>query len=349
MNILADASLPGLEAAFPSPFRLSTFHDQKDIPEMLKSQAILLCRSTLKVNEDLIRNHSLKFVATASSGTDHLDHAFLNSKNITIIDAKGCNAVSVGDYVLACLAYLQHAKLIHCKTAAIIGMGKVGTQVHKQLSAIGFDVIAYDPPRAERDPIFKSAVIEELYHCDLLCVHAELQKNGPHPSYDLINTKFLELLKPQCVIINAARGGIVNEQALLEYDDSIIYCTDVFLNEPDINKSIVDRATLCTPHIAGHSIEAKYHAVTLVSEKLHGLLKLSLPQYEEPIKPARVYPDLSWVETVLSIYNPLKETESLKSASDLLKSFIQLRKMHHYRHNFVNYFAPASVPSWVIS
>lgn len=111
MNILADASLPGLKQAFPKPFHLTEYHHPDEIAQLLPGQDILLCRSTLKVNQSLLKNHCLQYVATASSGTDHLDHLWLGSQNIQVIDAKGSNAQAVADYVVACLAFWNNSTL----------------------------------------------------------------------------------------------------------------------------------------------------------------------------------------------------------------------------------------------
>jgi erythronate-4-phosphate dehydrogenase len=337
MNILADASLPGLDAAFPSPFKLTKYLHQDKIPDLLAGQDILLCRSTLKVDAELIRNHSLQYVATASSGSDHLDHGYLRSKNIQAIDAKGCNAASVADYVLSCLAYLDKKQKILGQTTAVIGLGMVGSQVFERLKQLGFNVKCYDPPKAGRELDFKTCSIEEILDCDVICIHAELQKEGLHPSFNLINSQVLLSLKPNCIIINAARGGIVNEQHLLDCKLPLIYCTDVYSNEPNISGAIVERATLCTPHIAGHSLEAKYNAVNIVSHKLHCILGLPLPDYAEPTKPQPINLNLDWQDFALSIYNPIEETKKLKSAADLGKAFIKLRRMHNVRHDFARY------------
>ncbi|KTD82907.1 4-phosphoerythronate dehydrogenase [Legionella waltersii] len=337
MKILADASLPGLETAFPAPFKLTKYAHQEEIPGMLSDQDILLCRSTLKVDGELIRNHSLKYVATASSGSDHIDHDYLVSKHIQAIDAKGCNAASVADYVMSCLAYLDKHKRALGKTAAVIGLGMVGSQVFKRLKRLGFTVKCYDPPKSDRESTFKTCSMEEILDCDVICIHAELQKEGLNPSFNLINAQILDSLKPNCMLINAARGGIVNEQDLIDCKLPLVYCTDVYSNEPNISKAIVERATLCTPHIAGHSLEAKYNAVTMVSHKLHTILGLPIPKCSEPQKPHPINLNLDWQDLALSIYNPINETDKLKSAEDLGKAFIELRSLHNVRHDFSNY------------
>ncbi|MCE0723097.1 4-phosphoerythronate dehydrogenase [Legionella resiliens] len=340
MNILADASLPGLDQAFPMPFRLTRYHHFDEIAGLLVGQDVLLCRANLKVNQFLLKNHCLRYVATASSGTDHLDHFWLNSQNIQIIDAKGSNARAVADYVVACLAFLEQQQPFSGNKAGIIGLGKVGAQVAVRLQAAGFEILTYDPLKAERDPAFQSCTIEELYSVDLLCIHAELHNSPPYPSAHLINQDFLARLKSGCVIVNAARGGIVNEEALLHSSKPLIYCTDVYLNEPDIDTRIINQSTICTPHIAGHSVEAKYSAVAMVSVALHQIAGLTPPQLAVPALPRDLVleKDNLWHELILKIYNPLEETLSLKHASDKKVAFLNLRKNHQTRHDFSQYF-----------
>lgn len=339
MNILADASLPGLAQAFPKPFQLTRYERPDEIAQLLPGQDVLLCRAALKVNQSLLKNHCLRYVATASSGTDHLDHLWLNSQNIQIIDAKGSNARAVADYVVACLAFLEQQHLVPGSKAGIIGLGKVGAQVASRLQAAHFEILTYDPPKAERESAFQSCCLEELYQVDLLCIHAELHHTQSYPSANLVNQNVLDQLKPGCVIINAARGGIVNEEELLHSPKPLTYCTDVYLNEPDIDKRVVDKSTICTPHIAGHSLEAKYAAVAMVSSALHQIAGLPLPQFAAPELPQVVHleKDKLWYESVLEIYNPLEETLSLKHASDKKAAFLNLRKNHQTRHDFSQY------------
>ncbi|KTD06155.1 erythronate-4-phosphate dehydrogenase [Legionella gratiana] len=339
MNILADASLPGLEQAFPKPFSVTRYYHPDELAHLLVGQDVLLCRSTLKVNRTLLENHSLRYVATASSGTDHLDHAWLNSQQIQIIDAKGSNARAVADYVVACLAFLEQHHFIQGHKAGVIGLGKVGTQVSARLQAADFQVFSYDPLKAMHEPTFQSCSLEDLYQTDLICIHAELHDNQPFPSQHLIDQNFLMQLKPGCIIINAARGGIVDENALLNQQKPLIYCTDVYFNEPTIDKHIIDKAILCTPHIAGHSVEAKYAAIAMVSASLHKIANLPLPQFFHPqiIKTIHLEKNKLWHESVLTIYNPIEETSCLKQAVDKKSAFIELRRHHQNRHDFCQY------------
>jgi erythronate-4-phosphate dehydrogenase len=340
MKILADASLPELEQAFPEPFKLTKYYHPQEIVPLLSGQDVLLCRSTLKVNQLLLKNNCLHYVATASSGTDHLDHPWLKQHNIQIIDAKGSNASSVADYVMSSLAFLQQQHLIQGNKAGIIGFGKVGAEVAARLQKADMQVLGYDPLKELREPdTFQSCSLEELYSVDLLCIHAELHNNQSFPSNNLIEKNFLSRLKTHCVLINAARGGIVNEEDLLHSAKSLIYCTDVYLNEPNIDERIVNRAHLCTPHIAGHSLEAKYAAVHMISSRLHQIAGLAAPQFPRPqINPGLNFrKDKLWYEALLELYNPLAETLSLKQAVNKKDTFVNLRKLHQNRHDFSLY------------
>lgn len=202
-----------------------------------------------------------------------------------------------------------------------------------------------DPIKATYDTSRQYVNNKDLLHCNLICVHANLHKNPPYSSYHLLNESFLSKLAVNTVIINASRGGIVNESHLLMTQNHLIYCTDVFCNEPNINSKLLEFAHLCTPHIAGHSIEAKELAVRMLAEKIihhlshdgHGQVSAltSLDQFSFK---------KGWQEQVLSIYNPLYETMHLKQANNKMHAFISQRNAHKHRHNFSFYNFHPSIP-----
>jgi erythronate-4-phosphate dehydrogenase len=333
MNILADATIPNLSLLSPV-FNLITYTSREEIHDLLPNQAILLCRSTLNVNAALLEGSHIECVATASSGIDHIDTVYLKKHGIQLLDAKGSNAQSVAEYMLATIAFLLQHKKIRGQKAGIIGVGHVGRQVLALLHALDFEVLCYDPLREILDKNFHSCSFDELASCDLLCIHANFHKTKPYPSANLLSASFLNQLKPDATIINTARGGIVNEEALLNLSKSITYCTDVYNQEPGINPNIVSMATLCTPHIAGHSIEAKAEAVVIINRKLHQQYGLPEPELSSvPQSPSIMHFAGDWQARILRWYNPLKETVMLKEASDKTLAFLSLRKAHH-RHTF---------------
>lgn len=339
MNILADASLPNLFELFKAPFRITTYTSQEEAAQLLPGHEILLCRSTLKVTPQFLADNTLQCIATASSGVDHIDSDYLKNHGIHLFDAKGCNARAVADYVVATLAYLYNNHLVQGNKAGVIGIGEVGSQVVSRLQAAGFEIICYDPLREKLDTQYDYHPLADLLSCDLLCVHANLHQTWPYPSVNLLSTDFLSQLKPGTTIINAARGGIINEEALLAINVPITYCTDVYFDEPAINEKIIDFATLCTPHIAGHSIEAKSNAVYSISQKLHHHYGLPAPHLlncgtiTSPNKAA----SLNWKDYMLSLYDPFIDTQLLKIAKDKTCAFLTQRQAHQNRHDFVAY------------
>ena len=341
MKIIADASLPHLTEWFPKPFVLTLFQNEEHLKEMLADHTILLCRSTLKVTKSLLTGSQIACVATASSGIDHIDTDYLLQRKIPWFDAKGCNARAVADYVVACLAVLHQEPFKAGTKAGVIGVGAVGEQVVARLSALECDVICFDPYKDKYDTHHRYTALKELTDCEIISVHANRHATKPYPSVDLIDKAFLAQLKPNTIFINAARGGIVNEDALCKGGYPIRYCTDVYNEEPSINAEIIRLASLCTPHIAGHSIEAKRDAVEIISTKLHNYFQLPKPSLPIPLaeyKPI-AEPSQTWQECVLSLYNPRLDTEILKAATDKKAAFLSQRKAHQYRHNFSFYEA----------
>ena len=340
VKILADASLPGLAILFQDRFSLTLYQTQQQIADVLPLHDVLLCRSTLRVDASLLTNSIIQCVATASSGTDHIDSEYLTQHHISLFDAKGSNARAVADYVVSTIAVHQPIG----KLAGVIGVGEVGSRVVKRLHAAGFKVICFDPFKAHQDKHHHYVTLDELTACDLLCIHANFHESAPFPSKNLLNTDFLAQLKPGVTLINASRGGIVDEEALLKMSQPITYCTDVYCNEPSINPRIVDFATVCTPHIAGHSIEAKQAAVVQLSQQLHQHYGFPMPSHGLPT--LKNHPVIStknnWRECILSAYTPLVDTFILKSALDKKTAFLTQRKEHQHRHDF-NYYVLSDV------
>jgi len=338
MRILADATLPHLSSLFKAPFGLTLYKTPNEIPAFLHDHDILLCRSTLRVNATLLAKSTVQCVATASSGIDHIDSEYLQKNKITLFDAKGCNARSVADYVVATLAYLYQQNKVKGRKAGIIGVGAVGTCVIARLQAIGFNVICFDPFKEKTDTTFQYCTLNDLATCDVLCVHANLHHTQPYPSANLLEDSFLSSLKPNTVIINAARGGIVNEEALLNQTFPLTYCTDVYSEEPKINAKVVELATLCTPHIAGHSIEAKNMAVIKISQQLHAYYGVPMPRFTLSREQAPLLsPRDDWKDCVANLYSPLIDTCILKSANNKTHAFLTQRQAHTTRHDFAFY------------
>lgn len=333
-RILADANLPDVAQVF-HPLNVTLFTDNNSLLEHIPFHDILICRSTLKVNEQLLKNTPVRLVGTATSGTEHLDKNWLEANQIRYMSAKGANAHAVADYVCITLAWLNKNKGWWGKKAGLIGCGKVGNKVKYRLESLGFSVYTNDPWRCD-ETNFKHHPLDALLDCDVICIHCDHHENLPYPSHHLLNQDFLQQYKTNGILINAARGGIVDEAALLESIHCENYCTDVYNNEPDINTHLLKSCMLATPHIAGHTIEAKYNAVIMLAQQIfeylnirptHPLLKVSFPEINVNSK------NPEWIDKVLSIYNPGLDSQALKISCDIAQDFKRIRKAHNFRHD----------------
>lgn len=336
MKVIADSSLPKLTEFFPDPFKLTFYSTENELISKICDQEILICRSTLPVNASLLSGSNIKCIATASSGIDHIDLKYLETNSILLFDAKGCNATSVADYVTASLAFLETYQFIQGHKAGIIGFGETGRLSNNRLRSMGYHTHIYDPYKGYE-------LFSPLFECNLLCLHVNLHQNNPWPSKNLINSQFLSLLKPKTCIINTSRGDIVNEADLLNSPIKITYCTDVYSEEPNLNPDIIDYTTLCTPHIAGHSIEGKINALRFISQKLHHHYRLSPPAIlntpnssEDSIE--NKLRQNNWQQWVLNLYNPIIDTTILKQHSNKQLAFLTQRKAHINRHDFAFYY-----------
>lgn len=248
----------------------------------------LIVRTISPVNSSTIpENNKLRFVGTASAGRDHLDEKWLTEQGITVADAKGSNAVSVGEYVVtALLAACDEINVAPGElTASIIGAGFTGSATAQRLEAIGVHTLLYDPPREEREKEmnltnpFQSVSLEESLASDILSFHVPLTRTGKYPTFQWMDSKKIRR-SPKTLIINASRGGVIDESALVKAHLSGFvrhFILDVWEKEPLFNDTSLKYAFLGTPHIAGYSIEAKVKASEMMAKELHRALSLRSP------------------------------------------------------------------------
>ncbi len=335
MKIVADSKIPGITQFLSSECELELLPLEDITSITLRNADVLIGRSVLKVNKALLENTNVQVVGTCSSGTDHIDTNYLNEKGITLFSAPGSNAQGVADYVLWMLAFCEKNNINVCssKRAGIIGAGYVGTKVRFVLETLGFNVIVNDPPKAAKDFSFDSATLAEIAECDLICVHSALTKTGDYPSYHLLSEDWWSLVKEKTVVINAARGAVIDTNALLKQKKALHLCLDVFENEPDINEDLLRRCMVATPHIAGHTIESFYRATQMIVEKVHGYFGLknhainaALPYKDNPQIDA--HDCKHWYDVILKCYNFFPKLDLMPN------SFYTVRNTYRDRHDF---------------
>ncbi len=320
MLILADEEIPGVEHYFGSYGELIFKTGRTLTHEDVCDADILLVRSVTEINKVLLQNTNVKFVGSVVSGTDHLNIDWLEQAGIRWSAALGCNAVAVAEYVVTVIAALQKKGLLLNKKsrAGVIGVGKVGSRVVEKLKIVGFDVVQCDPLRAQKEKEFISVPIEELTDLDIVLLHTPLTTDGPYPTYHLVEKNFLQKQKKGCVLLSAGRGSVIHFPDLLHYGQHLIWCLDVWENEPMINLDVLSNAMIASPHIAGHSVQSKYRGIQMVYEAAvqQGIIfdkkipPISFPRAELSFPNEK----MDWREVVLQVFDPLEITLFMQEA-----------------------------------
>ena len=273
MKIVADKAIPYARRLF-STLGEVVLLDSKDITSAsIRDADCLVVRSVTRVDRALLSGSQIKCVASASSGTDHVDIDYLDTREIPLFDAKGCNANSVAEYVLSCLFVLseQFGVELEGKTAGIIGCGHVGARLRSLLHIIGMETRGYDPFIRDENNSYPYRDLDSVLCSDIITLHVPLTTTGEYPTAQMVDRQFLGRLKNDVIFINTARGAAVNERDLIDFAKQNRECRlvlDVWDNEPLINDELFALASLATPHIAGYSAQAKLNATRLVYEQV---------------------------------------------------------------------------------
>ena len=262
MRIVADENIPLVRKAFADLGQVACHPGREISRRRLAKADALLVRSITPVNAELLDDTPVRFVGTATIGTDHIDREYLASRDITFTDAAGSNADSVAEYVTTVLLLLaeQGKWLLQGKTLGIIGVGNIGSRMVARAKAMGMTPLPNDPP-LQRETSDKSFVdLETALAADIVTCHVPLTRQGPDATYHLLDDENLAALKPGAILINTSRGPVVDNQALkrcLMTGDLKTAVLDVWENEPDIDLELLNRVTIATPHIAGYSYDGK--------------------------------------------------------------------------------------------
>lgn len=281
MNIYADENMPYVQQFFAELGEVQLVDGRQLNAEQIADADVLLVRSVTKVTAQLLsQNNPLKFVGTATIGVDHIDQAYLQSRNISFSSAPGCNAQSVVEYVLSSLFLLaeQQQKPLQQWTVGVVGVGQIGSRLVKALQALEVKVLQSDPLRAANEPDFPHLDFTELCSkVDALSFHVPLVKTGAHPTLKLLNQHNLAQLPVHVAVINASRGEVTCNQALLAEANSGVkraLVLDVWDNEPNVLQELVPYTRIATAHIAGHSIEGKARGTEMLYQALCKTLKI---------------------------------------------------------------------------
>jgi erythronate-4-phosphate dehydrogenase len=282
MKIVADRDIPFLEGVF-EPFAEVVYIKGNEISHSDVIDAdVLIVRTRTQCNAELLEGTSVKMVTTATIGTDHIDLDYCASHNIAVANAAGCNAGGVMQYVLSAVYGIAARKGIKVDDAVfgIIGVGNVGSKVEEMAKYLGFNVLRCDPPRAAAEGPEGFCSLEYLLeHSDIVTMHVPLDDT----TRGMAGETFFALMKPGAIFINAARGEVIDEEALIAASPKLgAIVIDTWCNEPNINVDLLEVADIATPHIAGYSYQGKENATIMAVRAVARYLGIRSLKYYKP-------------------------------------------------------------------
>ncbi|NIF30883.1 4-phosphoerythronate dehydrogenase PdxB [Enterobacter sp. Cy-643] len=272
MKILVDENMPYARELFSRLGEVTAVPGRPIPVEALTDADALMVRSVTKVNAELLDGKGIKFVGTATAGTDHVDEAYLQSAGVAFSAAPGCNAIAVVEYVFSSLLMLAERDGFQLKdrTVGIVGVGNVGARLQARLEAWGVRTLLCDPPRADRGDEGDFVSLETLVQeADVITFHTPLFKSGEYKTLHLADEALISRLKPGAILINACRGPVVDNNALLKClkaGQNLSVVLDVWEPEPDLSVELLDKVDIGTAHIAGYTLEGKARGTTQVFE-----------------------------------------------------------------------------------
>lgn len=335
IKVIADESMPGIEPLFGDLAEIAWADGRSIDNEMLRGSDVLLCRSVTKVDRELLQNTGVKFVGTATIGTDHLDCHWLSAQNIQWANAAGCNAAAVAQYVLSAIAYWckQSKRRFAALKVGIVGAGNVGSELARCLDLLGVRYCLYDPPLEITGDKRLMVDFDRLVKCDVITLHVPLTEHGKYATRHLFDQCRLKQLVNDQLLINASRGAIVDNRSLIENANftNAQVVLDVFENEPDVSIALLERCLLATPHIAGHTLEGKLRGSWMIYQAFCRYFDLPEEHSERALYPPQNTISLQnnlLEEQLLSLYDIKADSSALRNRRGLAMAahFDQLRK-----------------------
>ena len=264
IKIVADKAIPFLEGVF-EPYAEVVYKKGSEIcAEDVKDADALITRTRTICNDELLEGSSVKIIASATIGTDHIDFDCCDRRGIMVSNAPGCNAGGVMEYVFSALYGTASRRDIDLsdQTIGVIGVGHTGGRVARMAVYLGFNVLKCDPPREAAEGSFEFCDLEYLLrNSDIVTMHVPLNET----TKNMADGEFFKMMKKDAIFINCCRGEVVVEEELKKAMGKLgPVILDVWQNEPDVDPELIDMVDIATPHIAGYSYQGKQNGTASV-------------------------------------------------------------------------------------
>lgn len=354
MNILVDENVPFGREAFSTLGAVRTAPGRVIDNAMLADVDALVVRSVTQVNAELLSGTPVRFAGTCTIGEDHIDKAWLAEQGIAFSSAPGCNANSVGQYIVSALVTLaeKHGFTLEGRKLGIVGVGNVGSRVLEKAAALGMQCVLNDPPLAEKTGDDQYRPIDEIFDCDIVTLHVPLEHDGPHPTWHLADAAFIARMRDGAILLNSSRGPVADNAAMeaaLASGKLAGAVLDVWEGEPEIGLDLLRQADIGTPHIAGYSFDGKVNGTRQVYEALCAALGKPPAWDPTPLLPAPEVPELTFdapsnsiiPRAVKAVYDIMRDDDGLRALfaaapGERVALFDRLRKNYPRRREFFN-------------
>ena len=340
MKIVCDNKIPFLRGVLEPWAEVVYLPGRETTPEVVRDADAVITRTRTKCDAALLAGSSVKVIATATIGYDHIDTAWCEDHGIVWRNAPGCNSWSVKQYIATVLCTLarRHGLELAGMTLGVVGVGNVGSKVAEVAALLGMRVLLCDPPRARREGGAAFVSLDEIIAgSDIVTLHVPLSREGEDATWHLFDAARLASLRPDQFLINSSRGSVVDNAALkaaLQEKRLRGAVLDVWEGEPEPDRALMDLLDVATPHIAGYSADGKANGTTASVRTVAEVLGLPLSDWRPAAIPAPPQPlDFTLdaagkrrqevlAEALLHTYDPLADDRALRAHPEC---FEQLR------------------------
>ena len=345
IRIIADNKIPFLKGVLEPVADVAYLPGREISSDLVKDADALIIRTRTRCNASLLKGSKVRFIASATIGYDHIDTDYCKANGIEWTNAPGCNSSSVEQYIVSALLYIGRKRKMKLsgKTLGVVGVGYVGTKVSRIGELLGMRVLKNDPPRARKEGRQEFLTLNDvLEESDIVTLHVPLHRTGPDKTHELVNAHFIASMKEGAILINSSRGEVLDEDAVKEAVSSghlkdIIL--DVYCNEPEIDRELLELSTMATPHIAGYSSDGKANGTMMAVRAVSRFFSLGLdiwkPENIPDPETSALYLDASGADLQDVLWTLYSQTYDISLDHENLKkqaeSFEKLRETYRVR------------------
>ncbi len=348
MKVIVDKKIPFLKGVLDPYMDIEYLSGSEITNDVLTGVDALIIRTRTKCDARLLEGSSVKFIASATIGYDHIDTDYCNKHGIYWTNAPGCNSGSVMQYIAFCLLHYAEKNAIDLRdrVMGVIGVGNVGRKIVKLAEIFEMQVLLNDPPRERAEgPCGFISLQGILREADIISLHVPLTMEGNDRTFHLIDEEVLAKINPGTLLINSSRGEVIHTEQLkkslkLGFPSAVIL--DVWEDEPNIDQELMNAVFYATPHIAGYSADGKANGTRMSVQALSRFFKIGLDDWEPDTIPEPENPIISCnglnkdfqeiaTEIIMQTYNYLEDERKLKTVPE---SFEKIRENYPLRREF---------------